>query len=661
MSNSLFRNNRPLWTNLTIIILLLAAAFFRLPDLGELGFYGDEETTSFPARSVAQGNGPKMPSGLPYYRALPLTFLNAISASLIGDDEELSYRLPAAIFGVLTPLALFLLSRGLVPPILALAAAFLLILSDWHIITSREARMYAPYMLCFLSTGLLFLRWAEHLDFRRAVIIAGFVALTLTMHSLGLLFVLIPLTWIVLKSEKISKWTYPVAIIVFTVLFYILVNRHLILQAFPEWINSIGQAYSLTPLLSEAGDSSGLRNRISEWTVLGFVSGALLGAWLGRCLTASNTDDCSWITMSSIVLLSVCFGSFLLSANFYAAGLAGVSLLLVRPVTTVPQLRQCYGPIVLLAIAGIAVGSYLLATTASMFELREYLRFPYPYFMYFWQYSPGLMILFWAGVISSIFAEQQKWIVNIRLFSLVAIGIVAGLGVVSQWGGMRYLIGAYPFILLVASFPLFWIQSYFFRQGKTAGYIGFLMLIGVILWGAVEGHSFGAASAAKNLSYGKSNHALILGFDIYPDHKGAGQYVMQHADDLDLIIVEDALQQYWYTGRELVWLRDEVSNGQFMYFDSAGILRDIYVNSRVLRSTDPETLCNDHASTIWLVTSAETEFHRDLYLSDEQRQWLDNVTQHFRAVYVGRDDTTSVYKLSCSQLKQIPVVRSPLN
>ena len=94
-----------------------------------------------------------MPSGLPYYRAAPLTLLNALAANLVGTENELGYRLPSAILGIITPAALFLMARMLVPSGIAFAAAILLVFSEWHIITSREARMYAPFMLCFMATG----------------------------------------------------------------------------------------------------------------------------------------------------------------------------------------------------------------------------------------------------------------------------------------------------------------------------------------------------------------------------------------------------------------------------------------------------------------------------------------------------------------------------
>ena len=131
---------------------LLLAAVPRFWALGELGFYGDEETTAFPARAVALGGPPEMPSGMPYYRSYPFTLANALSAKLFGVDRELSYRVPAALFGTLTVPIFFLLACGRYRWDVAILAAGWLAMSEWHIAVSREARMYAPFLLFFLLT-----------------------------------------------------------------------------------------------------------------------------------------------------------------------------------------------------------------------------------------------------------------------------------------------------------------------------------------------------------------------------------------------------------------------------------------------------------------------------------------------------------------------------
>jgi len=110
-----------------IVVLTFAAAVLRFYDLDVLGFYGDEETTAFAARSVVEEGAAKMPSGMPYRRAQLFTWANASAALLFGVDREISYRLTAALFGTLTVPLLFVLARPFFGGPVALIAAILLV------------------------------------------------------------------------------------------------------------------------------------------------------------------------------------------------------------------------------------------------------------------------------------------------------------------------------------------------------------------------------------------------------------------------------------------------------------------------------------------------------------------------------------------------------
>ena len=115
---------------LLTLLLTVIAALPRLYHLGDLGFYMDEETTAFASRSMAETGEPQMPSGMPYYRSLPHTWLNSISAKTFGLDNEYSYRLPSALFGILTIPLIFLLARPFTGTSIAFLAALLLVPFD---------------------------------------------------------------------------------------------------------------------------------------------------------------------------------------------------------------------------------------------------------------------------------------------------------------------------------------------------------------------------------------------------------------------------------------------------------------------------------------------------------------------------------------------------
>ena len=145
------QRHRRMWLLAAVLALTAGAAALRLHDLGALGFFGDEETTALAARSLAEGGDAAMPSGMPYRRALPYTWLNALSARVVGLDAELGYRLPAALLGAATIPVVCGATAAVAGPGAGLVAGALLATSAWHLVWSRTARMYAPALLAALA------------------------------------------------------------------------------------------------------------------------------------------------------------------------------------------------------------------------------------------------------------------------------------------------------------------------------------------------------------------------------------------------------------------------------------------------------------------------------------------------------------------------------
>src|SRR5207247_8417779 len=75
------------------IALTLVAAGPRFYRLGALGFYGDEDLSVLAARAVVDGQGSRMPSGMPYRRALPLTWRSEEHTSELQSRVDLVCRL----------------------------------------------------------------------------------------------------------------------------------------------------------------------------------------------------------------------------------------------------------------------------------------------------------------------------------------------------------------------------------------------------------------------------------------------------------------------------------------------------------------------------------------------------------------------------------------
>ena len=151
-----------------------------------LSFYGDEETTAFAALSVLETGNPAVPSGMDYYRAPLYSYMAAATAAVLGEGRELSFRLPALAFGVLTVLFVWLGVRRLLGLAVAIVATTLLATSEWHAVTSGYARMYSPYLALFLCTGYGFFRWWRT---RSLGILAASAALFLLSASFQILTV----------------------------------------------------------------------------------------------------------------------------------------------------------------------------------------------------------------------------------------------------------------------------------------------------------------------------------------------------------------------------------------------------------------------------------------------------------------------------------------
>jgi hypothetical protein len=128
-------------------ILLLAMGwglFVRFDRLGSRPVAPDEYLSVTTAQYILEKGVPQFPTGGYYLRGLPLQYLQAASVRLFGDNE-FAHRLPAALFGVLTLVFVFLYPRIFLPGPLAAACVAMLAVSGWQIEFGRFSRMYAAF------------------------------------------------------------------------------------------------------------------------------------------------------------------------------------------------------------------------------------------------------------------------------------------------------------------------------------------------------------------------------------------------------------------------------------------------------------------------------------------------------------------------------------
>ncbi len=636
---------------LITLILTIAAALPRFYQLGELGFYGDEETTAMPALSVSEGHGARMPSGMPYRRAIPFTWLNAISARLFGQDQELSYRVPAAILGTLTIPLLFLMSRPLFGTATALIAALLLSFSEWHILTSREARMYAPFLFFYLATGFTIWRWVSSGHLLYLMSAMALFAITVSLHTLGMLaviFALIPLGFI--GWSRIS----PFRLLIFSALaaaashlyshYYVYLGSH-------SWAEKQGNVAKELGNIVADPTTTWLPVMLATTPVLTSVSslsGAILGAYIARLSTPKNNQTGTLIRTIGIYILAILFGVFLCTAQLFGAALIGLVFLLLLPDSGNTIFRKIKIPLGLMApFPLIWIASNILQF--GLFKgLKLLVSFPFPYPVFMLQMFPGVLLLFVAIAIFTALRRLHPG-ENALVASILAVLLpVIAIGMVSSWGGIRYLIETYPFILLLAAAGLVkLLDSMRYLVKPWNKHFTLVAAIGLSLSGILGGHGLPQTLHALNLKYGEKADPLILTYPYYPDHQAPGLFVRDKLKADDIVIAEDSLEQWWYVRKVDYWLRDPVKHRAFLHLDQNDVMRDNYVNSIAITDDILASLKMITKQRIWLITSGETAYKRGYYLNDAQLEWLSTIEKTHVPAFIGRDGVTKVYCLNC--------------
>ncbi len=165
-----------------LLIILLVASFLRLWKLSDVpvSLFGDEMDVGYQAYSILKTgedySGNFMPlhfESLAEWRT-PLYLYSAVPTVALFGISPLGVRLPAALFGILGVLGMYLLVKEILnsqfsifneipnsktkiqnSEVFALAAAFILAISPWHIQYSR-AGFEVTELLAFLICGLYF-------------------------------------------------------------------------------------------------------------------------------------------------------------------------------------------------------------------------------------------------------------------------------------------------------------------------------------------------------------------------------------------------------------------------------------------------------------------------------------------------------------------------
>jgi len=141
--------NQPRW----ILLLTMLGLFLRLFQLGEWSFWHDEALTVLLARKLT----PELIRITAADVHPPLYFL-VVKAFMALGQSEFAIRLPSALCGTGSILALYLLGRDLFDERAGQVSALIMAISPLQLFYAQEARMYAQLLLLIVFGSWCFIR-----------------------------------------------------------------------------------------------------------------------------------------------------------------------------------------------------------------------------------------------------------------------------------------------------------------------------------------------------------------------------------------------------------------------------------------------------------------------------------------------------------------------
>jgi len=199
-----------------LLFLLALGLFYRLYGLGQnYSFWTDENNVAIFSRAILERGRPVLVNGYHTgaYQWL-LYWLGAICAKIFGFNE-FALRFPAAIFGVLTIGAVYLLGKKIFSRKAGFIAAFLTAFLNIEILFSRQVRPYQALQFFYvLSAYFLYqtsnLKPQTSSKFWKSKFIIGFLAcglLASLFHGLGLVIFLNGFLFLFITNFKnLKKW-----------------------------------------------------------------------------------------------------------------------------------------------------------------------------------------------------------------------------------------------------------------------------------------------------------------------------------------------------------------------------------------------------------------------------------------------------------------------
>ena len=159
-----------------VILILSFALFLRMYNLGKLSLWTDESNHLYAAQSIQEDGSFKLPSGHDYGRAKLFSYCTAISTTIFGLNE-FGIRFPSALFGFLSLVICFFLTKKLLGISVATVSLILLSVLPLEIGWARVSRFYTMFQF---FTILLW--YAFFISFLARIVVLSYSCSTFTWY-----------------------------------------------------------------------------------------------------------------------------------------------------------------------------------------------------------------------------------------------------------------------------------------------------------------------------------------------------------------------------------------------------------------------------------------------------------------------------------------------
>lgn len=601
-------------------LLVIAGAVARFWGLDNVGLHGDEETVALAAMGVLATGDPVLPSGMFYSRALLHTYMMAASASIFGVSEW-AWRLPSAVIGSLLGLSAFFMGKRFLSPSYNLAFVATITFLPALIEISQTARMYVFFVAGVMLFGACIFRWER--DGRVSSLILAILAWTLTLqfHQLAIFSALLfPYPGFAQRSPRL--------LIQGTIAFLF---AGAIFKGFMAWIRSNYPSDSERPLETLVESSEpGLDSVFSaaDWLppVILVIAVGLLALFYVKHRERGWTVGVPVAFLITGMVANVLF-HYHLGVIFFVAGIVlwmRNGLPTKRRLLTITALAAiiCAIQVWDLAGTGLFPGRKVIGALIGEPSIWPAIRFA--------GFSPLAALALGIVLLAALHRlATGHAIPNSVLFFGFAVWVpLLIIGYFLWFLPPRYTFGQLPFFLMVTFAGVFWLLRDLMGVKQRMAAYAVATALAVVVVNPIS------LMATVN-----------PGYDRFPDHKGAAEYIHAATDSEDTILIaEDALQQTYYLGRVDYWLR-EMGDAQSYTIVRDGELLDQYTGARVL-GTGVELekiLLANRGKDVFIIGSGENFVGGSrLFRGQGIAEILSSSL--LEEVYVGRDGRTKVWR-----------------